>query len=220
LTTRVVGEGDEEKLSEMMRRKPRLVLTGLGMRNVRELRKTEVLIGRDKGADVQLAHDSVSGRHARISFDGAAFVLEDLGSKNRTHLGDAPVEPGQTVELSGESALKFGRFDALFVCDEPHFARGGRPHAVQEGAAALLVKEGRVSRQELKQAAASAKEGDRHVGEMLLVQTQLRPQDWAAAVQRAQSGALPSSKLTLYLLVGVGLAVAAVLALLLVWLFK
>jgi hypothetical protein len=52
----------------------------------------EVLIGRVPPADVVLAHPSVSRRHARIAHGPDAYLVEDLDSKNQTHLNEHPVE--------------------------------------------------------------------------------------------------------------------------------
>ena len=60
----------------------------------------ETVIGRDPGADVYIDDPSVSRRHARIVVGGESATLEDLGSKNGTHLGDR--------RLAGSAALRDG----------------------------------------------------------------------------------------------------------------
>lgn len=52
----------------------------------------ETILGRDPGAAVFLDDASVSRRHARIVVSDAGATLEDLGSKNGTHLGEKRVE--------------------------------------------------------------------------------------------------------------------------------
>jgi pSer/pThr/pTyr-binding forkhead associated (FHA) protein len=49
------------------------------------------LIGRDPQAAVWLDVPGVSRRHAQIALDSGGAILEDLGSKNGTLLGDKPV---------------------------------------------------------------------------------------------------------------------------------
>lgn len=51
----------------------------------------ENLIGRDPRAAVCLDYAGVSRRHARVVLDGNDAVLEDLGSKNGTRIGDEAV---------------------------------------------------------------------------------------------------------------------------------
>ena len=60
----------------------------------------ENLIGRDENAAVRIDDASVSRYHARILIEGFVAKLEDLGSKNGTHLGDR--------RLTGAVALRDG----------------------------------------------------------------------------------------------------------------
>lgn len=60
----------------------------------------ETIIGRDPGAAVHLDDPSVSRRHARVVVSETGVTLEDLGSKNGTHLGDR--------RLNGAVALRDG----------------------------------------------------------------------------------------------------------------
>src|SRR6266446_9708419 len=48
------------------------------------LLKPENILGADAGNDLVLRDNLVSGRHARLRWDGAGWWLEDLGSKNGT----------------------------------------------------------------------------------------------------------------------------------------
>jgi DNA-binding winged helix-turn-helix (wHTH) protein len=52
----------------------------------------ETVVGRDPGAGVFIDDPSVSRRHARIVVGEESATIEDLGSKNGTHLGDRKVE--------------------------------------------------------------------------------------------------------------------------------
>jgi DNA-binding winged helix-turn-helix (wHTH) protein len=81
------------------------------------LAEGENLIGRDETSAVRIDDASVSRYHARIVIDGFAARLEDLGSKNGTHLGDrrlagvAALRDGDTIRL-GSVLLKFRRPEA------------------------------------------------------------------------------------------------------------
>jgi DNA-binding winged helix-turn-helix (wHTH) protein len=52
----------------------------------------ENVIGRDPSARIWVEVPTISRRHARIVVGAEGAVLEDLGSKNRTKLGDAAVD--------------------------------------------------------------------------------------------------------------------------------
>ena len=87
----------------------RFWLTGAGVELV--LRQGENLIGRAPEAHVRIESPKVSRRHARIIIDGETAVVEDLGSKNGTFLGDIRVE-GPTPLAHGEH-LRLGQLAAL-----------------------------------------------------------------------------------------------------------
>jgi DNA-binding NtrC family response regulator len=70
----------------------------------------EVVIGRDPACDVALDHERVSRRHTRIAI-GAAWTVEDLGSRNGTLLngeparGVAPFVPGESITIGPYTAV-------------------------------------------------------------------------------------------------------------------
>jgi hypothetical protein len=64
-----------------------------------------IVIGRSPGADVVIADDFVSARHARVTPAPGGALLEDLGSTNGTVLdgirvtGPTPMHAGSVIEL-------------------------------------------------------------------------------------------------------------------------
>jgi len=70
-----------------------------------------VVLGRHEASDIVAADPAVSRRHARIYWDGSAYVLKDLGSKNGTFLNGAQVHApsmlshGDTITLGGMQAI-------------------------------------------------------------------------------------------------------------------
>ncbi len=61
----------------------------------------EVILGRDPLCDCTLQSETVSSRHARLSYHHGQWWLEDLGSKNGTYLNNESVtEP--TVVTDGD----------------------------------------------------------------------------------------------------------------------
>lgn len=73
-----------------------------------------IVIGRSPGADIVIADDFVSARHARVTPAGDGALLEDLGSTNGTVLDGArivgvePVTAGSKIQL-GTVTLKVER---------------------------------------------------------------------------------------------------------------
>jgi len=70
--------------------RPRTPAIEIGARTV-YLRAGENVIGRAREAEVFVDSRQVSRRHARIVVDGDVAVIEDLGSKNGTRVGDKQV---------------------------------------------------------------------------------------------------------------------------------
>ena len=79
----------------------------------------ETIIGRDPGAGLYIDDPSVSRRHARIFVTEDSATLEDLGSKNGTHLGDqrieapVPLDDGARIRV-GNVALTFRMFSVPY----------------------------------------------------------------------------------------------------------
>ena len=57
-----------------------------------KLEKTELIIGRGADCDVVVPDRQVSRHHTRIRRNPDGYVVEDLGSKNGTHLNGAPIK--------------------------------------------------------------------------------------------------------------------------------
>ncbi len=72
----------------------------------------QVTIGREEGLDIVLQDAESSRRHARISWQGGQYVIEDLGSTNGTFVNGiqltAPqvLRPGDSIGI-GQTAMVF-----------------------------------------------------------------------------------------------------------------
>lgn len=75
------------------------------------LNEGENLVGRAPDADVHIEMPKVSRRHARITVSGDTATVEDLGSKNGTFIGDAPID-GPTPLRHGNE-LRLGNLAAV-----------------------------------------------------------------------------------------------------------
>jgi diguanylate cyclase (GGDEF)-like protein len=79
------------------------------------LTQDEMTIGRDPSAEISLADESISRRHAKLTRSGDAVLLTDLGSANGTYLNDRPVPPAQSVRLNKEDMLRVGNSILKFL---------------------------------------------------------------------------------------------------------
>ncbi len=70
------------------------------------LKAGEMIIGRSSQAQLQIDHESVSRRHARIVLTESGVLLADLGSTNGTYVNDEPI---QERTLAHGDLLKVGR---------------------------------------------------------------------------------------------------------------
>lgn len=76
------------------------------------LRSGENIVGREPASSVWLEESGVSRRHARIVLGSDGCMLEDLGSKNGTTVGDLPVTGA--VRLSDGDGIRFGPVLAVY----------------------------------------------------------------------------------------------------------
>jgi predicted component of type VI protein secretion system len=89
----------------------RLVISGIDVAQKEYALSTQpVVIGRENANDLTLKDPEVSRKHARITYQGGRYYIEDLGSTNGTFLNDqpvrvqSPIDHGDVIRL-GESIL-------------------------------------------------------------------------------------------------------------------
>jgi transcriptional regulator with GAF, ATPase, and Fis domain len=90
-----------------------------------------VLVGREEGLDLTIAHASVSRRHARIH-GGAPPRIEDLGSTNGTRVMKRRLAPGEIAPLSAGTVVEIG--DILALVQRGRGAEPGVPARAGAGA--------------------------------------------------------------------------------------
>jgi pSer/pThr/pTyr-binding forkhead associated (FHA) protein len=71
----------------------------------------EITLGRDTGCDYPIINETVSARHARLSFHHKQWWVEDLQSTNGTFLNDERVSIA-TVIISGDE-LRCGKINLI-----------------------------------------------------------------------------------------------------------
>ena len=73
----------------------------------------QLMIGRDSSNEIVINDAEVSRRHARLTFQGGKYVLEDLGSTNGTFVngqrltGPRVLKPGEVVSFGEQIVLVF-----------------------------------------------------------------------------------------------------------------
>lgn len=70
-----------------------------------------VTLGRSSDNTIQIQDPSVSQHHAKLSLRGGTYVLEDLGSTNRSYHNEVPV---MEKELESSCILTFGGVEAIY----------------------------------------------------------------------------------------------------------
>ncbi len=73
-------------------------------------------IGRDTQCEIVISDLAVSRQHARVQWEGADLVLEDLGSSRGTYVNGAPV---QRCTLKTGDVVRFGQHAEYLVALEP-----------------------------------------------------------------------------------------------------
>ncbi|GAB4460192.1 MAG: hypothetical protein Fur0044_52640 [Anaerolineae bacterium] len=73
---------------------------------------SQVILGREEGLDIVLQDPESSRRHARVSWQGGRYVIEDMGSTNGTFVNGMQItmpqalNPGDSIGI-GQTALVF-----------------------------------------------------------------------------------------------------------------
>jgi subfamily B ATP-binding cassette protein HlyB/CyaB len=78
------------------------------------LRKTEILLGRQKGNDIVLEGQDISRKHARITQNGVDFILADLDSHNGTLVNGQAI---QSIKLKDGDEIRIGKCRLIFVAE-------------------------------------------------------------------------------------------------------
>jgi len=115
-----VLHGDQETLKkELQRAKEQeaclIIIRGTPQGHRFFLAQDEMTMGRDPSADITLADQSISRKHAKITKQNGRAVLTDLGSSNGTHVNDKRIKPGETVLLEKEDMIRIGNSILKFL---------------------------------------------------------------------------------------------------------
>lgn len=78
-----------------------MVTSAGGQGTLRYFHQAEITIGRDPGCDIPLLDDTISARHAHLTYHHNQWWLEDLASTNGTRLNNTRITT-PTVITSGD----------------------------------------------------------------------------------------------------------------------
>ena len=82
---------------------------------IRNFVRAEVTIGRNPACECPLDDETISARHARLSFHHNQWWLEDLNSKNGTLVNHQPVAPGRLHALRRGATITIGDMTAELI---------------------------------------------------------------------------------------------------------
>jgi len=188
--TLVPGGGDMDEAAIQVRLtalKPRLVFVSHKVGRAKSIREPKTEIGRREGGPVGigLEDEGVSSRHAKISFDGYALYVEDLGSSNGTWVGETKVAPRSgPKEVRCDERIRVGTVDVLVLLD----SLTGAEQATSElytDALANLQRDPAVSQEKVREATRQLR-ARKHPGEYLVVENAISVAQWCDAVDAAR----------------------------------
>ena len=83
--------------------------------------------GNGGGCDVPVDEPGVSGKHCRLTWDGGAWAVEDLRSRNGTAVNDVPVLPAEPVPVGpGDVLTLAGKYPFTLAYGRPGAPKGPR----------------------------------------------------------------------------------------------
>ena len=85
-----------------------LVLKGPERGREFEIKKSPFILGRDEKADVPLPLDSVSRRHAMISYKEGKYLIKDMDSTNGTIINGSFLKRGKEIILNDKDKIGIG----------------------------------------------------------------------------------------------------------------
>jgi two-component system cell cycle response regulator len=111
--TTVLNRGDSSTLNaELQKAKEQeaclIIIRGTPQGSRFFLTQAEMIIGRDPTAEISVADQSISRKHAKVTKANGKVVLTDLGSSNGTYVNDKKVSSGESVSLAKEDMVKIG----------------------------------------------------------------------------------------------------------------
>jgi len=165
---------------------PKLVVAAEHDRRVVPIVEMDVIVGRDaKQAQVVVAHQSISGKHAKIRFENGRFLVEDLKSVNGTFVDGNPV--AVATPLHGEQAVTFGTVDCLFVEKAAEVGEiGAHSNDFAEALCAHATRLGKATAQQGKDVLAEHRKSGASLGQLFVERGIMGPKEWSEIWRQRQ----------------------------------
>jgi len=164
----------------------RLVIAAEHDRRVVPIDGMDVVVGRDaKAAQIVIAHQSVSSKHAKIKFENGRFLVEDQKSVNGTFVdGNQVAAP---TPIQGEQAVTFGTVDCLFV-EKPAETgdAGAQTIDYAEAVCAHVTRLGKATAQQGKDVLAEHRKSGTSLGQLFVERGILGAKDWSEIWRQRQ----------------------------------
>jgi hypothetical protein len=91
------------------------ILSGESAGRRLRMKRRRITIGRHpQHNDLVLSHATISSRHASITYSQGQYLLEDLGSTNKTYVNERPLTSGETMALHDGMAFRLGQLKLRF----------------------------------------------------------------------------------------------------------
>jgi pSer/pThr/pTyr-binding forkhead associated (FHA) protein len=180
------GGNELAVISALVARGGRLLILNEADRRSVPLRKATMVIGRSRKVDCTIKNGGVSNEHLRLSFriEDAGFLVEDLGSQNGSVVNRVPLRQGNPQPLDSESHLRIGSVEAIMRCAVDSHGTPIGPEFDQR-VAAELIKSGALKKSALKNALRVQKESKQPLGDTLLLEGRITPEQWTVQARRA-----------------------------------
>ena len=78
--------------------------------------RTDLILGRGRGADLRIDDELISKRHCRLRTEGGVCTLQDLGSRNGTLLNHRLLESGVSRRLRHLDEIQLGETRLILLC--------------------------------------------------------------------------------------------------------
>ncbi len=88
-----------------------------GEMRVFDLYGEDICIGRDRGQDLQLAHQSVSREHARLTWGHGRYAIDDNGSHNGLYVNGE--RTAESCTLGNGDVVQIGNFELIYIDGVP-----------------------------------------------------------------------------------------------------
>lgn len=77
----------------------------------------DISIGRDRVQDMQLAHQSVSREHARMTWDHGSYGIDDNNSHNGVYVNGSRID--RRCDLTNGDVVQIGHFELIYIDGKP-----------------------------------------------------------------------------------------------------